>query len=129
MSDASTSAPSPLARPDYIDDGCNFSFTIPASQEPGRVHGELSGSFRPCYGIDRERLIDARDSMAKYCEVVIAAMPKYINSWSLTDRSGKAVPVTSAALERLHPALRDKLSNVVFFDFQEQVEEQLKNLP
>jgi hypothetical protein len=124
---SNATSPSVLARPDYIDDGYNLPFSIPASDAAGAIHGPLSGIFRPCYGMDRESLLDAGGSNAKYLEVLLAALPKYVSKWSLTDRNGKPVDVTALAIERLHPALRNKLADIVFWGSQAEVETSLKN--
>lgn len=119
---SSETASTVLPRPDFIDDGYNETTTFPASQEPGNEHGELTVTFRPCYGIDREAVIDAlAKSRVDYFKAVAEALPKYIVGWS------SAEPRTKTTIERMQPALRGKLADLVFFNIQPTIEASLKN--
>jgi len=131
MSDA-TSTPSVLPRPDYIDDGYNEQFSIPASPGAEGVfgHGPLTGTLRPCFGIDGERARDAyKRSGADYFAFLCEALPKYVLSWDLKDRSGNALPIDSKTVGGMNRYQRAALGDIVFYESHPIVEAALKNLP
>lgn len=121
-----------LPRPDFIDDGYNESFSLPAS--PGVKDafgfGALTGLLRPCFGRDADRARSAyKRSPEDYFDFLCEALPKYLIEWDLKDRHGVAVLIDSAAIGRMNRSHRLALGDIVFYDSHPIVEDALKNLP
>jgi len=90
-------------------DGQNRPFFCAAAE---RLHGQLSGEFRPALHEDCERY-DAsikkvpRDEHGKTAAVVAGVIAKHLVSWSVTEKP------TAENIRRLHPILFNRLYLIV----------------
>lgn len=95
----------------FIEDGYSRETTIPAV--PG-LHPALSVRFRPALAEVRFEYLRANDLNAKEQVARVAKVLKaHLESWDAKKRDGGTADITEALLARLHPALLQRLLDLV----------------
>lgn len=94
-----------------IDDGYTEAGYI--AEVPG-LYDELRFTYRPLLHLERDAVSDQSGKSAKDFEaVLVAVMQSKLKAWEALDGKGSPMPINSATIKRLQPALFDKLYAII----------------
>lgn len=102
---------------DYIEDGYTQPGYIAAAEG---LHGPLEFEFRPALGKLADKITSLiqgdRPDYEAFWNAVAKALgsePRLLQSWSLKDSKGQAVPINEAAIQRVRQLMVHKLWMIV----------------